>query len=330
MRVFVCYRREDSAPWAGRLHDVLAERFGAANIFQDVEAVRAGESFVEAMDVAVAKADAMLVVIGPRWVGPDGGASRLDAADDYVRRELEVGLAYGKRLVPVLVGGARMPAASDVPDDLRPVVTRQAVVLRDESWHTDVAHLTRALDDRPIASLRRNRGVVAAGAALLLIAAAGLIYVLTRGGGESDASASSGGPADDTLDECPSPRGAGWDDLAVRSPAGQGQGQYFDYALTGGSARDDDGATVVVFAVDATVRGPGSARIYPGGWTVVPAGDFRQTCYSRISGNEQSDPGDTVGSLVGFRGTGPVDEISSLGIQQVTGETVRLDLERTG
>lgn len=143
MRVFVCYRREDAAPWAGRLHDALSARFGAANIFQDVEAVRPGESFVEAIDAAVAQADAVLVVIGPRWAAhAEGSAGRLAESDDYVRRELEVGLSSGKRMLPVLVGGTTMPTVGQVPDGLRPIVTRRR-------WRSTTSHGTRTSKNWP-------------------------------------------------------------------------------------------------------------------------------------------------------------------------------------
>jgi hypothetical protein len=335
VRIFVCYRREDSAPWAGRLHDALAERFGAGNIFQDVEAVRAGESFVEAMDAAVAKADAMLVVIGPRWAAPHGdGRSRLEAADDYVRRELEVGLAYGKRLVPVLVGGARMPTAGDVPDDLRPVVTRQAVVLRDESWHADVGDLARALDRGPSATIRRNRGPAIAAAAVLLAAAAAVTYALsTRAdgdGGDATGAESTGLVSAGALPECATPRGDGWGDLTVRSTAGSGQGTYFDFSVTSGAERDVDGATEVVFVVAATVLPPSSEILYPEGWTVIPAQGFRQSCFSLARGGPQADPTQTITAYVGFRGSGRADEINAIGVSQRGGETNRLDLETTG
>ena len=65
MRLFLSYRRDDSAPWAGRLSDAMASRWGRDNIFQDVVAVRPGEQFVDVMDAALTRSDVVLAVIGP-------------------------------------------------------------------------------------------------------------------------------------------------------------------------------------------------------------------------------------------------------------------------
>ena len=45
-RIFMSYRREDTAMAAGWLYDRLRERFGASQIFKDVDTIRPGEDFV--------------------------------------------------------------------------------------------------------------------------------------------------------------------------------------------------------------------------------------------------------------------------------------------
>ena len=68
---------------------------------------------------------AVLVVIGPGWLDTSvDGQRRLDRADDFVRREVEQALASGKPVVPVLVGGATMPAANALPVALRALANR--------------------------------------------------------------------------------------------------------------------------------------------------------------------------------------------------------------
>lgn len=335
MRIFVCYRREDTAPWAGRLHDALADRFGAVNIFQDVEAVRPGESFVEAMDAAVAKADVMLVVIGPRWTGAgEDGARRLDGADDYVRREIEVALTYGKRLLPVLVGGTRMPTVSQVPDSIRPLVTRQAVVLHDESWHADVADLTGTLDHRQPPEVRRTRRLAAAGIAVLLLAAVGVTYVVTRpDSAGSTATSNDTQPVTASGDPrpCPTPRGAGWDDLGLSSVPGTGSGTDFTFAVTRVAARTvQGGATQLVFVVKAKVKPPSSEILNPDGWTVFPAEGFRETCFFQFGGSQSIGPNESAKAYVGFTGTGSVENITALDVHERGGENYRVDLEKSG
>ena len=147
MRIFLSYRREDAAAWAGRLRDALAQRFGEDNIFQDVVMMRPGENFAEVIKSAVIRSDVALAVIGPRWLtaaSPDG-EPRLNKADDYVHSELVTALALTKRVIPVLVGGASMPSAVQLPEDLKPFGLLHAVTLRDETWRRDVDDLVRAL-----------------------------------------------------------------------------------------------------------------------------------------------------------------------------------------
>ena len=111
MNLFVTYRREDSAAYAGRLHDLLVEEFGDDHVFQDVAAIDPGEDFEVAIDAALDEADAVLVVIGPNWLAPSAdGLPRLHDAEDYVRIEVSRSLAKSIRVVPVLVGGAALPS----------------------------------------------------------------------------------------------------------------------------------------------------------------------------------------------------------------------------
>jgi TIR domain len=153
MRIFVSYRREDSAGWAGRLVDDLAERFGAANVFQDIHSIRPGMDFVDAINEILRKADYALVVIGPAWLSlnNEAGGRRLDDASDYVRVEVATALRHGSPVIPILVGGAKMPAPALLPDDIRPLARRNAAELTDRRWSYDLNQLALAISgsDRP-------------------------------------------------------------------------------------------------------------------------------------------------------------------------------------
>jgi hypothetical protein len=67
-KIFISYRRDDSAGTAGRLHDRLAERFGQKNLFFDVDNVPVGTDFVEYLGEQVANCDIFLCAIGPHWL----------------------------------------------------------------------------------------------------------------------------------------------------------------------------------------------------------------------------------------------------------------------
>jgi predicted ATPase len=148
--VFLSYRREDSAGHAGRLADNLLDRYGAGSVFMDVESIEAGADFTEAISRAIAGADAVLVVIGPGWLdsaGPEG-ARRIDAEADFVRREIEGALAAETRVIPVLVGGATMPAEEGLPPSIAALARRNAIELQDRRWREDVDALIDVLEGR--------------------------------------------------------------------------------------------------------------------------------------------------------------------------------------
>src|SRR3954453_5314214 len=87
MKIFLSYRRGDTAGYAGRLADGLAERFGAPQIFRDVDSIPAGTDFVEAMQAAVAGCDVLVAVIGREWLTATDatGKRRLDDPEDFRR-----------------------------------------------------------------------------------------------------------------------------------------------------------------------------------------------------------------------------------------------------
>ena len=144
--VFISYRREDSAGQAGRLFDRLTARLGRSRVFRDVDDIRAGEDFIEAVRERLSTCTVMLVLIGPRWLAPTAhGRSRLDDPDDTVRFEIVSALERGIRIVPVLLSGATMPRAADLPAPLAPLTRFNAVDIRDTHFDRDAAHLVDAL-----------------------------------------------------------------------------------------------------------------------------------------------------------------------------------------
>jgi TIR domain len=171
MRVFLSYRRGDAGGYAGRLTDTLIQHLGARSVFHDVTAISPGEDYTVAIERALADSDAALVVIGPGWltVTSPQGARRLFEPGDYVRLELATILRRDIRAIPVLVGGARLPKAAELPDDLQALAQRQAVELHDETWREDVDGLLRSLRGEPAVPGNRRRRWLAAGVALIAL-----------------------------------------------------------------------------------------------------------------------------------------------------------------
>jgi hypothetical protein len=145
--VFISYRREDSAGHAGRLCDALSARLGPERVFMDLEGIAAGADFPTALARELERAQTVLVLIGPRWLAAADahGARRLDAPQDYVRLEIQAALDSGKRVLPVLVGGATMPSEGHLPEAIAALARRQAVTLSDARWAADLEGLVAAL-----------------------------------------------------------------------------------------------------------------------------------------------------------------------------------------
>ncbi len=152
-KIFLSYRRDDSADASGRIYDRLVQRFGKEQIFKDVDSIPLGVDFREHLDSVVGRCSLVLVVIGDRWISAGAaGARRLDDVADFVRIEIESALARKIPVVPVLVRGAAIPAETELPQSLRSLAYRHGIAVRaDPDFHRDMdrliagleAHLTR-------------------------------------------------------------------------------------------------------------------------------------------------------------------------------------------
>jgi TIR domain len=149
-RIFICYRRQDTAWPAGRLYDALAEHFSAEQLFKDVDSINPGDDFVELITAAVASCDVLLALIGSQWltVTDWNGRRRLDDPNDYVRLELETALTRNIRVIPILVDDALMPRADELPPTLAPLVRRNAVEINPLTFDTKrlIATVSKTLE----------------------------------------------------------------------------------------------------------------------------------------------------------------------------------------
>lgn len=154
-RIFISYRREDSAYPAGWLFDRLAERFGAERIFKDVDSIELGDDFVEEIEDAVGQTDVLLALIGEKWltVADEQGSRRLDDPEDFVRLEIEAALRRRVRVIPILVEGASMPSEEQLPPSLTPLARRQALELSPARFSSDTSRLL-AVIERALADAR--------------------------------------------------------------------------------------------------------------------------------------------------------------------------------
>jgi hypothetical protein len=129
-KIFLSYRREDTAGFAQALFGRLEQSFPAESLFMDVAGgIGAGQDFVRVLEEQVGACDAMLVLIGPDWltVADEAGRRRLENPEDFVRVEVGSALKFGKRVIPVLVQKTEMPRADALPEPLKALARRNAV-----------------------------------------------------------------------------------------------------------------------------------------------------------------------------------------------------------
>jgi hypothetical protein len=154
-RIFISYRRDDTAYPASWLFDRLAGHFGRAQIFKDIDSIQLGDDFIEAITTAVGACSVLLALIGDRWltITDENGRRRLDNPEDFVRLEIETALARDVRVIPILVEGARMPHPSELPPSLGMLARRQALELSPSRFGFDSGRLISVLD-RDLADIR--------------------------------------------------------------------------------------------------------------------------------------------------------------------------------
>ena len=154
--VFISYRRKDAVANAGRLFDWLVRQFGRERIFLDTDIVY-GEDFPRVLEERLAATDVVLAVIGPEWLTiADERGRRLDQPDDYVRREIAAAIKLGKRVIPVLVDGARMPRAEELPAPLEALASRNAATIDETKFDRDFDLLVDHILGRPRGFARRK------------------------------------------------------------------------------------------------------------------------------------------------------------------------------
>ena len=196
-RIFISYRRSDSSDRAHALYDALVKSFGADSVFMDVDTIEPGANFPRKLKRAIHQSDFVLVLVGPDWLDTrdDAGRARLGQRGDYVRREIRLALGSGDWVIPILMGGATVPARERLPRDLRDLTRLNFRPISDERWERDVDQFLDALRrlDReridvglkPTPLVRRpaTADLATLSAASAVIAALALPWWGLRGGG---------------------------------------------------------------------------------------------------------------------------------------------------
>lgn len=143
--VFISYRREDTTSEAGRLTDHFIKRWGRDRIFLDIDSIPPGSDFAHSIEDTLHKRPVVIVLIGKKWGSSvnEIGERRLDNSLDFVRMEVRLALSKKLKVIPVLIGEAKMPSANELPEDIRNLSNLNAMEISERHFSRDIALLMR-------------------------------------------------------------------------------------------------------------------------------------------------------------------------------------------
>jgi hypothetical protein len=202
-KIFINYRRGETAAEAEKLKLALHQQFHEASVFLDAQSIPSGEYWDNHLSTALKESAVVIVLMGPGWLSAidSAGKSRLHNQDDWVRHEIETALRQSNTLViPVVLDATKTPMKDDLPSSLCDLPRIQAFKLGTATWDEDVIKLsariyrvgkieTRALkldDYQPTMEAVFLRfgpfiGMGVGGTFLAAIAAAALLYWAAAG-----------------------------------------------------------------------------------------------------------------------------------------------------
>ncbi len=208
--IFISYRRDDTAGYAGRLYDALAAHFGKGIVFIDIDSIPAGQDFVGVVEKRMASCSVVLVLIGKAWLNitDDRGRRRLDDPNDFVRVEIASAFRQNIPVIPVLVGDAKMPRPEDLPAPLTALAHLNAIEIFDQLFRDSVRNLIGKL--RPVVYPSRRvwpwmnmdpakRRMLVLGIVLLALAGSGAIVAILTPSADRSAAPDAAQAGADTL-----------------------------------------------------------------------------------------------------------------------------------
>jgi SH3-like domain-containing protein len=148
-KIIISYRRADTQDIAMRIRDGLKRRYGTKSVFTDIDSIPLGKDFLQYINDEIASADALLAVVGPRWLRTKReDKPNLHDETDYVRLEIEAALNQKIKVVPILVGRAKMPRAAEMPESIGAFVKLNAAEVNSGvNFENDLNRLIASLEE---------------------------------------------------------------------------------------------------------------------------------------------------------------------------------------
>lgn len=145
-KIFISYRRDDSIAYVGRMRDYLEKVYDKSEIFQDISYLKGGDDYATIIKNTINKCECCIVVIGPDWHKvKKNGKLRINDPDDFLQMEISLALKYNKKIVPVLVGNAKMPDKKELIPPLKGITKFTAIDLSNERFSFDMKSLISSI-----------------------------------------------------------------------------------------------------------------------------------------------------------------------------------------
>lgn len=146
--IFINYRRADTADAATKTYKHLLKKYGDNAIFFDVETIEIGQKFTDEIATKLQMSDFFLLFIGSQWITitDPSGKRRLYNEHDLLRIEIETALNLGLDIIPILVDGAKMPNADDLPLSIRALTKCHALSFESKTLKTEFDRLIRRIE----------------------------------------------------------------------------------------------------------------------------------------------------------------------------------------
>lgn len=157
-RIFINYRRDDTAAEAQLIAQSLRTFVGPEHVFMDTSSFDVGETWPRHIRDALKSSRYVLVIVGPEWLragSNEWGQRRIDNLNDWVRCEIATAIADDKKtVIPVRVRGARIPPPNVLPSDIGELTKRQGLEIRRDCWSHDVKLLIAQTTSKEAVSQR--------------------------------------------------------------------------------------------------------------------------------------------------------------------------------
>src|SRR5262249_38274635 len=160
-RIFINYRRDDTAGHARHLGEQLGRHFGSENVHLADNQASELDWLAGAQPV-----EAFLVLIGSAWFASLRAGTAAPHVMDVARREVEWALRDTPDSVIPVVIDATMPEAEKLPRSLEGLCRKKSAELRDASFEQDLVSLIARLEEGSAStngSPQRGRRTTASG-----------------------------------------------------------------------------------------------------------------------------------------------------------------------